>query len=195
MRNLKNIMIMLLIGLFAVGFFSSCKAADTGYTDEEKAVLTQKAIDEGLGEALTSGGSGSSGSQARTVTGGSASYTLGDESDFVGSDFYSEIGTWTSGTQIFYKLIFDNLQITVKDNSGNNVTVVLNGSMNYLYNMVDANSMNIIIFGAFSTTVDGESLSNYTMDMKITVSIDGETYTYTIAGTAGGVTINESYSY
>ena len=187
MRNLKNIMIMLLIGLFAVGFFSSCAEADTSLSDGEKAVLVQKAVTEGLAGA--SSGSGSSGSQARTITGGTASVLTGQASDFTGSDFYiSDVSTWTSA--IYIQLTFDNLTVTVQDESGNMVTVTLDGSMNLGMDLGGSPSTTIM-FGSISVTVDGENLGSYTMDLKISSS---DNKTFTITGTAGSVTINETYT-
>ena len=193
MRNLKNIIIMLLIGLFAVGFFSSCAEADTGtsYTDEEKAVLINKAITEGGTTARSV--SGTERIIARPVTDGALSVintVTGD--DFKGSQFYStDINTWGSSPPVlYYDLIYKNLTITVQDSSKNAVIVIINGSINYGFYMAADKSLTVIFFGTLTGSVDGDSFASK-MDLKTRVSSDGSTSTVT--GTVGDSTINETY--
>jgi len=173
MRNLKSIMIILLTGLFAVGFFSSCAEADTGYTDEELAVLVNRAVSTG-GTASVEGSINST-----------------EDAVFTGSQFNGEINGWT-GTTTLFTLSYSNLNITVQDDNGNNITVVLNGSIAYGYNVAPDpdNSITMVMFGTISGSVDGESFS-LIMDLKTSISSDMSTFT--ITGTINGVTINETY--
>ncbi|MCK5672202.1 MAG: hypothetical protein KAH95_02440 [Spirochaetales bacterium] len=182
MRNLKGIMIILLIGLLAVGFFSSCADADTGMSDAEKAVLINKAIDD-------------AGTEPKENLSSNNFDT--NNTSFSGSQFYdTDVDTWPLDPPLpanvnLLGLSYTNLTVAVQDDDGNNITVVLNGSINYGFYLAADSSMTMIIFGTITGSVDGESF-NFAMDLKTSYSDADKTYT--ITGTAGGVTINESYT-
>jgi len=188
-KNLKSIMVFLMVGVLAVGFFSSCKAASTSYTDAEKAVLINKAI-QGGGTTARSEGTIS----GREVTGGGIAVAFGSTDDFVGSQFKTEIDSWV-GISSFYTLTYTNLAVTVTDENDNPVTVVLNGSIAYGYKMAaDGSSMTMVVFGTVTGTV-GEDPFNFDIDLKSDVTVSGSTTTLILTGTAGGITINQTYSY
>ncbi len=96
------------------------------------------------------------------------------------------------GTWITVGITYTNVSVTVQDDDGNNVTVVLNGSMNFGYKVVGT-SYTYVFYGTVSGTVDGESF-DFTIDLKTTMTFDGTTYTFTVTGTAGGETVNETYT-
>lgn len=194
-KKLKNFMVILIVGLLATGFFSSCSGASTSYTDEEKSVLIYKAIyGGGIGDA---GGGSGSGAAPRTVTGGSVTFEVGSVDDFTGSQFHADVAGWPSTVDhisMLYTLSYNNLTVTVDDN-GTEITVVLNGSIAYGFdlNMTDVTG-SIVMFGNINGSVDGDAF-NFLMDLKSTITYDGSTYTVTLTGTVGDVTINETYSF
>lgn len=190
MRNIKKIVLILLIGFLAVGFFSSCDEAnkDTSYTDAEKAALINKAITEGMSARTING---TERPIARPVTGGGLTVddTIGKPA-FIGSEFYdSDINIWENppGQAFYFGLSYNNLTVTVQDNSGNTVTIKLDGSINYGGYIAADNSVTIILFGSLSGSIDGDSF-NFAMDLKTSTSSDLSSLTTT--GTLGGINIS-----
>lgn len=161
-------------------FFAGCPSSPSSLTDEEKAVLVNKAI---TGAGTTS----SSASPARGITGGTLSASIGTAADMTGSAFAGEV---KNTDWIVFVITYANVSVTVQDDNGDNVTVILNGSMKYAYNV---SSSTYIFYGTVSGTVDGESYS-FDMDLKTVMTVSGSTYTFTITGTAGGETVNETYT-
>lgn len=169
--------------LFTLAVFSAilviggCALFQSGLSTEEKAVLVDKAI-SGAGTTSTS-----SDSPVRTVAGGTVNVTIGNDSDFSGSQFSSEV---TGST--FYSITYSSVSVKVQDEDGNDVTVVLNGTTNYAYKLqTDGTNYTytFYFYGNVHGTVDGEAY-NFEIDLKTVITADGTQYSVTITGTAGG---------
>ena len=200
MKKLANIMVVAFFMLILSLAFYGCQIFGVSkYSEEEKAEL--------VGEAVAGGGTVANSSNkapvtVNTDTGGTITYDDSVNSSVLqGSDYYSDIGSWGAGT-LYFSLTYSKLQETVKDLKGNNVTVVLNGTLYWASNVtIDDQtgdlSGKMIFYGTTSGTVDGEAFEDYTIDIKFeyTYSSGSHSFEGSITGTVNGKTIKNTVTY
>ncbi|GEM_PF-6864690 len=200
MKRLLNVsggVVLFLI--LSLAFYGCQLFGISKYSEKEKAEL--------VGEAVAGGGALADSSSKAVVTvttdtGGTITYDNSvDGSGLQGSQFYSDISSWGAGTQ-YFSLTYSELQETVKDSKGNDVTVVLNGDLYWATNVtVDLQtgdlSGKMIFYGKTSGTVDGEAFENYTIDIKFeyTYSAGSHSFNGSITGTVNGETVSNTVTY
>ncbi len=185
----KNVFLKVITAVFVVLVFITGCSLSPNLTNEEKAVLVNKAITNAgttpqsktLSKTLS----------AKTISSGTMTVSIGDAADMAGSAFASEVAG--SGTWIVSVITYTNVSVTVQDDNGNDVNVTLNGNMKYAMNAT-ASTTTYIFYGTVSGAVDGESY-NFEIDLKTEMTLNGDgSFSVTVTGTAGGEAVHETYT-
>ena len=102
----------------------------------------------------------------------------------------------------YSSLTYNNFHVTVQNSDGNNVVVILDGSVTWGFTFtLDSQTgdfnYKMIFYGSTSGTIDGESFKSFTIDLKYTATYNNtdKTFSGSIVGTVDNQSVNTTFNY
>jgi len=200
-----KIVISFLITLALIAMFGcSNTTPQNKLTESEKATMVSEAVTDSYSTLSTASKDytytiTASETGSTTISdgeGGTLTATLGtDTSGLTNSAYYDDVKSAT----FIYQFSYTNFHLTATDSDGNEIPVVLNGSVT-LGMVVDSDTTTgtqtiiIVFYGNIDGTVDTETFSGYSVDIKYTYTVTSTSTSGKIEGTVNGETINQTYT-